>query len=93
MNSLPIYARNVFAIETKDVVQFFIITPCYSAVVLKVHTGRESFDVACVQCGHSHSQQQVPFARVVPVRPVWIRPDIVCTGNVRHLLVVLCSSV
>ncbi len=23
-----------------------------------------SFDVACVQCGHPHSQQQVPFARV-----------------------------
>ena len=30
------------------------------------------FDVACVQCGHPHSHQQVPFA-CVP-RPVWIGP-------------------
>ncbi len=25
---------------------------------------RKSFDVACVQCGYSHSHQQVPFACV-----------------------------
>ena len=38
------------------------------------------FDVACVQCEHSYSRTQVPFARValrvasrVP-RPVWMRP-------------------
>ncbi len=39
-----------------------------------IHTGRGtrcahklerfSFDVACVHCGHPHSHQQVPFARV-----------------------------
>ncbi len=35
---------------------------------------RKSFDVACVQCGHSHSAEQVPFACVAHARPVWIRP-------------------
>ena len=35
---------------------------------------RKSFDVACVQCGHSHSHEQVPFAYVAPARPVWFRP-------------------
>ena len=38
---------------------------------------RFSFDVACVQCGHPHLHQQVPFARValrVALRPVWIGP-------------------
>ena len=44
------------------------------------HTGRArklerfSFDLACVQCGHSHSHQQVPFAWRRVMRPVWIRP-------------------
>ncbi len=40
----------------------------------------KSFDVACVQCGHPHSHQQIPFAcgalhvaSRVP-RPVWIGP-------------------
>ena len=28
---------------------------------------RKSFDVACVQCEHSHSRQQVLFAYVAPV--------------------------
>ena len=31
-----------------------------------------SFDVACIQCEHSHSQQQVPFACVCA--QVWIGP-------------------
>ncbi len=37
----------------------------------------KSFDVACMQCGHSHSHQQVPFAWVARARarPVWIRPQ------------------
>ena len=36
----------------------------------------KSFDVACVQCGHPHSHQQVPFACVARARarPVWIGP-------------------
>ncbi len=34
---------------------------------------RKSFDVACVQCGHSHSHQQVPFSRDVRTRSVWMR--------------------
>ncbi len=36
----------------------------------------KSFDIACVQCGHPHSHQQVPFACVARVRPVWMRPKI-----------------
>ncbi len=40
-----------------------------------------SFDVACVQCEHSHSQQKVPFASargvaLARVRPVWIEPPL-----------------
>ena len=34
-----------------------------------------SFDVAWVQCEHSHQQQQIPFACVCASRPVWIGPD------------------
>ncbi len=37
------------------------------------------FDVAWVQCEHSHSQHQVPFSCVAPARPVWIRPFGNCT--------------
>ena len=33
-----------------------------------------SSHVACIQCGHSHSQQQVPFACAFPLRPVWFGP-------------------
>ena len=33
-----------------------------------------SFDAACVECEHSHSQQQVPFACDCASRPVWIGP-------------------
>ncbi len=44
----------------------------------RMHTrklDRFSFDVACVQCGYSHSHQQVPFACVARARPVWMRPE------------------
>ncbi len=52
-----------------------------------IHTGRIperrarkferfSFDVACLQCGHSHSHQQVPFASRGIARPVWIGPQV-----------------
>ena len=34
----------------------------------------KSFDVGCVQCGYSHSHQQVPFACVAQACPVWMRP-------------------
>ena len=34
---------------------------------------RKIFDVASVQCGHSHSHQQAPFACVARERPVWMR--------------------
>ncbi len=39
---------------------------------------RKSFDVACVQCEHSHSRTQVSFAlrRVARARPVWTRPNV-----------------
>ena len=36
---------------------------------------RFSFDVACMQCGHPHSHQQVPFACIARARPVWIGPE------------------
>ncbi len=36
---------------------------------------RKSFDVACMQCGYSHSHQQVPFTCVARARPVWMRPQ------------------
>ncbi len=38
---------------------------------------RKSFDVGCVQCGHSHSYQRVPFACVARARPVWMRLPVV----------------
>ena len=34
----------------------------------------KSFDVACVQCGHPHSHQLVPFVCIARARPVWMRP-------------------
>ena len=44
----------------------------------QIHTGRarkfecKSFGFACVQCEHSHSHQQVPFACAARARSVWI---------------------
>ncbi len=44
-----------------------------------IHTGRarkferKPFDVAYVQCEHSHSRTQVPFALRHVARPVWMR--------------------
>ncbi len=38
------------------------------------HWTSTQFDIACIQCGHSHLQQQVPFACVAPARTVWIGP-------------------
>ncbi len=35
-----------------------------------------SFDIACIQCGHSHSQQQIPFAYVSAPQAVWIGPKL-----------------
>ena len=35
---------------------------------------RFTFDLACVQCEHSHWRKQVPFASCRVMRPVWIRP-------------------
>ncbi len=32
-----------------------------------------SFDIACMQCEHSHWWQQVPFASCCITHPVWIR--------------------
>ena len=37
---------------------------------------RKPFDVACVQCEHSHLHQQVPFASRRVARPVWIGSDV-----------------
>ncbi len=62
-----------------------IVTLWPNATLGLIHTGCTmrragkleyfSFDVACEQCEHSHWQQQVPFAGVTHVRPVWIRPQ------------------
>ncbi len=48
-----------------------------------------SFDVACIQCEHSRSQQQVPFAWVCALRPVWIGPK---TKRYECALVVVNSA-
>ena len=54
-----------------------------------------SFDFACVQCGHSHSQQQVPFACVTsqPIHAIFAESQgIGLIWNVRDWLTLLSQT-
>ncbi len=69
LNTLPTF------LETPEVTHWWFLGPIHMhRTRMRAQIQRKSFDVACLQCGHSNSHQQVPFACVARVRPVWMRP-------------------